>query len=151
MNSYNWQRKPFQQLTPHELYAIMHLRSEVFVVEQNCPYLDPDGKDQGSDHLMCWDGDRLVTYARLLPAGLSFDEVSIGRVVSSPAYRGTGAGRELIQRAIDACYERFGQAPIRIGAQLYLKHFYSSFGFVAEGDVYLEDNIEHIEMVKQAP
>lgn len=143
-----WHYKPFSSLTPQELYAIMHLRSEVFVVEQNCPYLDPDNKDQGSHHLMAWDGDTLVAYARLLPAGLSFSEVSIGRVVSSPKYRRTGAGRALMETAIASCYALFGKEPIRIGAQLYLKDFYASLGFVPEGEVYLEDNIEHIEMVR---
>lgn len=149
MSTYNWYYKPFTELTPHELYAIMHLRSEVFVVEQNCPYLDPDGKDLSSWHLMGWDGNKLVAYSRLLPAGLAFTEVSIGRVVSSPAYRGKGAGKELMTNAIKTCYDLFGHQPIRIGAQLYLQKFYESLGFVQVSDMYLEDNIPHIEMMRE--
>lgn len=149
MSTYNWYYKPFAELTPHELYAIMHLRSEVFVVEQNCVYLDADGKDLSSWHLMGWDGTQLVAYCRLLPAGLAFTEVSIGRVVSSPAYRGTGAGKTLMETAIQTCKELFGDQPIRIGAQLYLQKFYESLGFVQVSDMYLEDNIPHIEMRRE--
>jgi ElaA protein len=148
MSQYNWYYKSFNELSPQELYAIMHLRSEVFVVEQNCPYLDPDGKDLQSWHLMGWDGNKLVAYSRLLPAGLAFDEISIGRVVSSPAYRGTGAGKELMKNAIETAYLLFGHQPIRIGAQQYLQKFYESLGFIQVSEMYLEDNIPHIEMVK---
>ncbi|MES2374391.1 MAG: GNAT family N-acetyltransferase [Bacteroidota bacterium] len=140
--------KYFDQLTPHELYAIMRLRSEVFVVEQDCVYLDADNKDLSCHHLLFWDESTLVAYARLLPKGLSYEQMSIGRVVSSPAYRGTGAGKLLIDEAIKVCKELFGEGPIRIGAQLYLKEFYSSFGFEQTSDVYLEDGIEHIEMIR---
>ncbi len=149
MSTYNWYYKPFAELTPHELYAIMHLRSEVFVVEQNCVYLDADGKDLSSWHLMGWDGTKLVAYCRLLPAGLAFTEVSIGRVVSSPAYRGTGAGKMLMETAINICKELFGDQPIRIGAQLYLQKFYESLGFAQVSEMYLEDNIPHIEMRRE--
>lgn len=149
MTRYNWYYKSFHDLSPQELYAIMHLRSEVFVVEQNCPYLDLDGKDQQSWHLMGWDGNKLVAYSRLLPAGLAFAEISIGRVVSSPAYRGTGAGKELMQNAIETAYQLFGHQPIRIGAQLYLQKFYESLGFAQVSEIYLEDGIQHIEMVKE--
>jgi ElaA protein len=149
MSQYNWYYKVFEELTPHELYAIMHLRSEVFVVEQNCPYLDPDGKDLSSWHLMGWDGNKLVAYARLLPAGLAFTEVSIGRVVSSPAYRGKGAGKELMTTAIKTCKDLFGEQPIRIGAQLYLQKFYESLGFVQVSEMYLDDDIPHIEMIRE--
>lgn len=148
MSRYNWYYKPFAELTPYELYAIMHLRSEVFVVEQQCPYLDPDGKDLFAWHLMGWNDKTLVAYSRLLPAELAFKEVSIGRVVSSPAYRSKGAGKELMENAIAACTSLFGNQPIRIGAQLYLQKFYESLGFVQVSDMYLEDNIPHIEMVK---
>jgi ElaA protein len=119
----------------------------VFIVEQACNYQDIDGKDLKSFHLCGWDGDELVAYARLLPAGVSFDEVSIGRVLSSPAYRRQGAGIGLMQNAIANCYKKFGKQPIRIGAQLYLQKFYSSFGFIKDSDMYLEDDIEHIEMI----
>jgi ElaA protein len=140
--------KPFAELSPYELYAIVRLRNEVFVVEQNCVFQDADNKDQDSLHLMIWHKEQLVAYARLLAPGLSFEEMSIGRIISSPAYRGTGAGKLLVSKSIDACYELFGQGPIHIGAQLYLEKFYGSFGFVPVGDVYLEDGIKHIEMIK---
>lgn len=142
----NWQLKQFGELTPEELYQILRLRSEVFVVEQNCVFLDMDNKDQSSWHLMGWQDGLLAAYTRLLPPGLSYEEMSIGRVVSSPAVRGTGIGRELMLESISACRKLFGNGPIRIGAQLYLKKFYASLGFVAEGDIYLEDGIEHVEM-----
>lgn len=144
----NWSLKKFEELTPHELYAIIQLRNEVFVVEQNCVYQDADNKDRYSFHLMGWKGDKLVAYTRLIPAGTAYKEPSIGRVVTSPSSRRTGAGRELMERSIDAIYKLFGKQPIRIGAQLYLKKFYSSLGFEPAGGIYLEDGIEHIEMVK---
>ena len=139
--------KSFDALTPNELYQILTLRSEVFVVEQQCVFLDMDQKDQKSEHLMFWDEKNLVAYCRILPAGVSYTEPSIGRVVSSPKYRETGAGRRLMQQAINMARQRYGNQPIRIGAQLYLKKFYSSLGFEAQGDIYLEDGIEHVEMI----
>ena len=145
---YQIHHKFFDELTPLELYTIMRLRNEVFVVEQNCVYQDADKKDLSSHHLMIRNGGKLVAYARLLPRGLSYEQMSIGRVVSSPAYRGTGAGKILIDQAIRFCQELFGEGPIKIGAQLYLKKFYESFGFVQTSDVYLEDDIEHIEMIR---
>ncbi len=146
--SHQWLIKPFAELTASELYAILQLRNEVFIIEQNCVYQDLDNKDPHCHHLMGWQGDKLVAYTRLLPTGLAFDHPSIGRVVSSPAYRGTGAGKELMTRSIDACYALFGKEPIRIGAQLYLKKFYEGFGFQQTSGLYLEDGIEHIEMTK---
>jgi len=146
---YNVTCKAFDDLTPHELYEIMRLRNEVFVLEQLCVYQDADNKDQRSHHLMIKDNGKLIAYARLLPPGVSYPEMSIGRVISSPEYRRKGAGRLLMQKAIEGCHELFGEGPIRIGAQLYLKKFYESFGFVQAGDMYLEDNIEHVEMKRQ--
>jgi len=140
--------KPFELLTPFELYAILQLRNEVFVVEQNCVFQDADNKDQKSIHLMYWNKSELVAYCRLLPPGLAYTEMSIGRVVSSPKHRKTGAGKVLIQEAIQRIHQSFGNGPIRIGAQCYLIQFYASFGFIEEGEMYLEDGIEHIEMVK---
>lgn len=139
--------KKFEALTPVELYAALRLRSEVFVVEQNCVFLDMDNKDQQSWHLFGWHNDLLAAYTRLVPAGVSFREISIGRVVTSPKMRKSGAGRILMQKSIETSYEIFGKSPIRIGAQLYLKQFYESFGFQQSSEVYLEDDIEHIEML----
>jgi ElaA protein len=142
-----WTCKKFDQLTPRELYAILRLRSEVFVVEQNCVFLDMDNKDCYCDHLMGWQENKLSGYSRIVPAGISFVESSIGRIVSSPAARGQGVGRDLLIQSIQTLYALYGKRDIRIGAQYYLKAFYGSFGFVPKGEIYLEDGIEHIEMV----
>lgn len=142
-----WNTKTFEDLSVNELYAILKLRSEVFVVEQECVFLDMDDKDQKSLHLMGWIGNELVAYCRILPPGLSYREPSIGRVVSSPRFRKTGAGREMMTRAIFLTKNLFDNQPIRIGAQLYLSNFYSSLGFEPQGDIYLEDGIKHIEMI----
>ncbi len=146
-----WRIKYFNDLTAEELYEIFKLRIAVFVVEQNCPYQDADGKDLKSFHLMGFDeSNDLTAYARILPAGISFSEVSIGRVISSNKARGTGAGRELMKQAIHFISKKYGAVPVRIGAQLYLTRFYSSFGFETAGEEYLEDNIRHIEMLLAA-
>jgi ElaA protein len=142
-----WKCKTFDELTPHELYAILQLRSEVFVVEQNCVYQDMDDKDPHCYHLCGWSDDTLFVYTRLVPAGISYDEASIGRVVTSPKTRGTGAGKELMKKSIHQLYELWGVQPIRIGAQAYLKNFYESLGFVQTSDIYLEDGIPHMEML----
>jgi ElaA protein len=146
--STQWLLKKFEALTPFELYAILQLRNEVFVVEQNCVFQDADDKDQTSWHLMGMQDDKLVAYTRLVPPGVSYAEPSIGRVVTSPQVRGTGIGKELMQRSIDECYRLFGQQPIKIGAQYYLKQFYGSLGFAQVSEIYLEDGIEHIYMLK---
>jgi ElaA protein len=143
----NWTCKKFTALTTEELYMILRLRSEVFVVEQNCVFLDMDNKDQYCDHLMGWSDNILLGYSRIVPAGISYVETSIGRIVSSPAARGKGIGRELLKESIDTLYILHGKRVIRIGAQYYLKKFYESFGFVQKGEIYLEDGIEHIEML----
>lgn len=142
--------KAFNQLTPAELYEIMRLRNEVFVVEQNCVFQDADNKDQSCHHLVLYQDGALVAYARLVPPGLAFPEMSIGRIITSPAVRGTGMGKKLMQHAIDQTYALFGPGPIRIGAQLYAAAFYKLFNFVSAGPVYDEDGIDHIEMVKPA-
>ena len=144
----HWNCKYFSELSNQELYSILQLRNEVFIVEQNCPYQDLDNKDQGSYHLTGYKGERLLAYTRLLPPGLSFEECSIGRVVSSPSARRTGIGRELMKISIEECDKLFPSSAIRIGAQLYLLDFYKSFGFEPCSDVYLEDGIRHIEMIR---
>ena len=142
-----WKHKPFSELSPFELYAILQLRNEVFVVEQNCVFQDADDKDQLAIHLMGWKEDKLVAYTRLFDKGLAYDKASIGRVVSSNTVRGSGIGKELMQESIQLLYSIWGKQPIKIGAQFYLKKFYESFGFQQTSDIYLEDGIEHIEMV----
>src|SRR5690606_8562339 len=124
----------------------LRLRSEVFIIEQQCIYQHLDGKDLKSQHLTAWDGDNLVAYTRIVPPWVSFLEVSIGRVLTSPLYRGNGMGIALMQKSIEKVYETYGKTPIRIGAQLYLKKFYENLGFSKDSEQYLEDGIPHIEM-----
>lgn len=142
--------KPFDALSPAELYEILALRQRVFVVEQACAYLDCDGKDPAALHLLGRDArGALVAYARLLSPGVSFAEAAIGRVVTDPAARRSGFGRALMNEAIARAREAFG-GPLRIGAQRYLERFYGELGFVADGEPYLEDGIPHTEMVLAA-
>ena len=142
-----WIYKNFDELTTSELYAVLQLRSEVFVVEQNCVYQDIDNKDPKCFHLMAFDEDTLVAYSRILPPGLSFEETSIGRVINKGSYRGKGIGITLIEKAIEKSLSTFATKEIKIGAQLYLKKFYESFGFKQTSEIYLEDGIEHIDML----
>jgi len=144
-----WTTKPFDGLTLAELYALLQLRSEVFVVEQTCAFQDIDGLDQAAHHLLGYTAaGELAAYARLFDAGISYAQVSIGRVVTSPRYRRFGLGRQLLGQALGQCAALFGPQPIKIGAQLYLQAFYESFGFVQQGEGYLEDGIPHIYMVR---
>jgi ElaA protein len=144
-----WISKKFEDLTVLQLYAILRLRSEVFVVEQNCVFQDMDNKDQSSYHFMGWENDVLIAYTRVIPPGVAHEFCSIGRVVTSPAARGTGIGKLLMEKSIREVQELFGNVSIKIGAQLYLKDFYKSFGFKQSSDVYDEDGIDHIEMIRQ--
>ncbi|KQB98778.1 GNAT family N-acetyltransferase [Pedobacter sp. Hv1] len=146
-----WVYKNFNELTTIELFDILHLRCEVFIVEQNCVYQDIDGKDKKSFHLMAWNGNELVAYTRLVPPGISFEEASIGRVITSPRYRGLGVGITLIEKSIEHTLQTYHTNTIKIGAQLYLKKFYSDFGFEQCSDTYLEDGIPHIDMLLIKP
>jgi len=141
-----WHLRRFAELTTVELYAIMALRQQVFVVEQKCAYLDADDLDQVSTHLWAERGGAIAAYLRIVPAGAKFDELSIGRVITAPAARGSGLGRELMKRGIAAA----GAVPIRLGAQAHLERFYADLGFVRASDVYDEDGIPHVEMVRPA-
>ena len=141
-----WYYKKFNELTPTELYRIMQLRSEVFVVEQNCVFLDADNKDEECLHCMGWiDGD-LAAYTRIAAPGYIYKQASIGRVATSPRHRARGLGRQLMIKSLEICRTHFGNAEIKIGAQYYLKNFYASFGFMPVGDTYIEDGIKHIYM-----
>ena len=144
-----WKCKPFDALSPHELYAIIRLRNEVFVVEQNCVFQDADDKDQRCYHLMGYKDNQLAAYARLVPSEIAYPQISIGRVITSPSFRNAGIGKGLMEQAIEYAYRLFGKQTIKIGAQVYLKKFYESFGFVQVGEVYDEDGIDHIYMVKE--
>ncbi len=144
----SWQLIHFNDLTPVQLYNILRLRSEVFVVEQNCVYLDLDGKDNECFHLFAEQDNKTIACSRIVPPGLSYIEPSIGRIATAGKARGTGYGKELVQRSIDATLQLYGETAIKIGAQLYLKKFYESFGFAQVSDIYDEDGIDHIKMLR---
>ena len=128
----NWILKSLMNLSASELYAIMQLRNEVFVVEQNCVYQDADDKDQQAFTLLGWDDGKLVAYTRIIPPGISYTEASIGRVVTSPEYRGTGIGNALMEKSIQQCADQFNCPEIRIGAQVYLNKFLSIVGLCSK-------------------
>ena len=144
-----WKIKAFEALSVHELYDILQLRSQIFVVEQNCVYLDLDGKDKIALHLFAEYDGKIVAHARLFKPGISFDNASIGRVVVDANYRDRKWGHDLIREAIAGIKLHFDESKITIGAQLYLKKFYESHGFVQSSEMYLEDDIPHIEMKRE--
>ena len=137
-------KKLFWQLTTNELYELLRVRSEVFVVEQNCVYQDLDGDDQEAIHLWLTQADKVVALARVCPAGTHMMEISIGRVITTE--RGKGYGRQVMQHAIDAAIEHFGASLIDIEAQEYAKGFYESVGFQQSSDTFMLDGIPHIKM-----
>ena len=142
-----WIIKSFYELTNDELYDILRLRFEVYVIEQNCLDIDPDGKDKPSMHLIMKDNGRVVGCSRILPPNVSYEEPSIGRIVLDKAYRGNGLGRELVQRSIDYIKNVMKISEIRISGQAYLLDFYKSFGFLVTKGPYLEDKIPHYQML----
>ena len=144
-----WKIKSFEALSVHELYDLLRLRSEIFVVEQNCVYLDLDGKDKVALHLFGEFEGKIVAHARLFKAGISFENASIGRVTVAADYRDRKWGHDLMREAIAGILLHFGESQITIGAQLYLKKFYESHGFMQTSDMYLEDDIPHIEMKRE--
>jgi ElaA protein len=144
-----WVTKSFSELTVNELYDLLKLRSEVFVVEQKCIFLDIDNNDQKAFHTIGYLGEEVVATTRLFDKNIMYDGYqSIGRVVGSPRHRGLGIGKALMQYSIQECERLFGKGPIKIGAQLYLKKFYGEQGFEQSGDIYLEDEIDHIPMIR---
>ena len=140
--------KKFPQLSLLELYAVLQLRSEVFVVEQDCVYQDIDGKDKSALHVLCFEEDELVGYTRCFSPGFYFEEAAIGRVVVRKEKRNSGYGHELLKASIEAIFTHFNTRKIKVSAQVYLTEFYNSHGFVQTGDGYLEDGIPHIAMIK---
>ena len=145
-----WQWRRFAELSSVQLYTIFAARQAVFVVEQNSPYLDLDGKDLDAEHLIAWSGDEVAAYLRLLAPGMSYQEPSLGRIITTKIGRGTGLGRELVARGLQRIYELYPTLPVRIGAQAHLQKFYGSFGFVQSSEPYDEDGIMHIEMLRPA-
>jgi len=144
----NWIWKKFDDLTLQELYDIMAARQEVFVVGQKCAYLDADGIDAGSWHLLGYRGKDLVAYLRVVAPGLKYPEMSLGRVLTVPKVRGEGVGRELTAESLKRIESTFGHKPLRISAQAYLEKFYSDFGFKTVSAPYQEDDIPHVEMFR---
>lgn len=142
-----WQCKDFKSLSTYEIYAILQLRINVFMLEQQCLYPECDDKDLNAHHLFALHGNRIVAYARLLPPGISYVDASIGRVVTAADHRNAGLGKLVMQYAISNLDILFPQNEIRISAQAHLQKFYESLGFEKVSDTYLEDNIPHIEML----
>ena len=143
----SWNIKKFEELTNSELYNLLKERTMVFVVEQNCPYLEVDGKDPFSYHLFKEEEGEIVAYLRVVPAGVSYQEASIGRVFVKKEYRGQGIAGELLSRGLNYIQNELKETNVKIQAQDYLRKFYSSFGFQAVSDTYLEDNIPHVDML----
>jgi ElaA protein len=144
----NWKYKKYEELTKDELYDCLALRVEVFVIEQDCPYQEVDGKDRQSDHFFGQDASgKILAYARIPHPGVSYLELSMGRIVVSPDYRRKALGKALMIESMKAVKQKWGDVPIRISAQQHLKLFYEHFGFLQVSDMYLEDDIPHIEML----
>jgi ElaA protein len=146
----SWRYSAWAELTTDELYRILALRQRVFVVEQNCPYLDADGWDAKATHLWCDDerGETCVAYLRVFAPGVKYAEASLGRIVTAPEVRRAGLGRPLIREGLARIVAAHGGVPVRIGAQKYLERFYGELGFVRASDDYDEDGIPHLEMVR---
>lgn len=144
----HFQCKQFEELTTTELYAILQVRTDVFVVEQACPYPEVDGKDQYCLHLFWEVEGEIAAYCRLLPPGISYKQASIGRVLVHSAHRGKGLAQKMMQLAIETIEKEMAETTIKIQAQAYLEAFYQRFGFRAVSDTYLEDHIPHIDMVR---
>lgn len=143
------QVKTFSELTLQELYSILQLRSDVFVVEQDCVYQDIDGKDEKALHVLGFKNDKLIAYTRLFKPGDYFENASIGRVVVAKNERAFKYGYDLMKASIEAIETHFNENKIKISAQAYLKTFYNNCGFIEFGEEYLEDNIPHIAMIKE--
>lgn len=148
MSDIIWFTKSFDQLSANELYDILQMRQQVFVVEQTCPFPDLDGIDKLSFHLAGCKGTQVVAYSRIVPPGVLYEEPSVGRVATHLQLRGCGVGHEVFKRALKECEKMFGKRSIKIMAQSYLKFFYESYGFIVHGDAFLEDDILHYFMIR---
>ena len=143
----DWKMKRFEELTTTELYEILRVRAEVFVVEQTCIYQDLDEKDKKAYHLFCEEEGKILAYLRILDKGVSYSEISIGRVLTTENNRKKGLAREMMKKAINFICKDLGEKQIRISGQLYLQVFYESLGFQTVSEMYLEDDIPHVEML----
>lgn len=142
-----WQLCRLGELSAGQLYAVLAARVAIFVVEQNCPYQDLDGLDVDAEHLIAWSGTEVAGYLRVLAPGTLFDDPSIGRIITTKPFRGSGLGRDLVAKGLERTRQRYPGKPVRISAQKYLEKFYRDFGFVAVSEPYLEDGIPHVEML----
>jgi len=149
MEKITWHTKHYKELTVDEFYDLIYLRTEVFVVEQDCPYQEVDEKDKVAYHLFgkTTNGE-IIAVTRILPKGVSYPEISIGRVALKKTYRGKGIADELMKETLVFIESKFGDDPIRISAQEYLLNYYGKYNFKPVGDMYLEDDIPHVEMLK---
>jgi ElaA protein len=145
-----WIIKSFNELTTIELYSYLQLRVNVFIVEQSCPYPELDGYDLDSYHLTYIENDEVLAYARILPAGIKYQRISIGRVIVDQKSRGRGLAKELMNQAIEFSREKWPNTDIQLQAQTYLKQFYGSFGFIEISEEYDEDGIPHVDMLKRS-
>lgn len=146
-----WTFKEYKELTLNEFHAILKLRIDVFIVEQNCPYSELDNKDKLAFHLFAFaeeNPDEIIAYTRIFKPGDYYKQAALGRVVVHPDYRKKNLGRILIQETIQKIDEHFNTTTIKIGAQTYLQKFYESFQFEQDGDAYIEDGIPHIHMIR---
>jgi ElaA protein len=143
-----WVLKNYNELTLNELYNILSLRTEIFIVEQNCAYQDIDFKDMKSKHLFALNDNEIASYCRIVEKGERFEEISIGRVIVKDKYRQLGLGQQMMRIAIKYISDELHENKIRISAQSYLKQFYNSLGFEQVSEEYLEDDIPHIEMLR---
>lgn len=148
MENFIWKIKTFDELSAHELYAVLKARIDVFVVEQNCPYPEIDGDDPRAIHLWAEQNGNVAAYCRIFQPGIKYDESSIGRVLTTQKYRKMNLGKTLMKNAIGIVEARFRTTSIRISAQDYLLPFYTDLGFISTGKSYLEDEIPHSEMLK---
>ena len=143
-----WQVRKLEEIAPLQLYGLLKLRADVFVIEQHCIYPDMDDKDQYALHVIGTHQDKVVAYTRIFDAGDYALQASFGRVVIHPDYRGYQLGHELVSQSIEAIHHHFGRQPIKISAQQHLTKFYETHGFNPEGEGYLEDGIPHIGMLR---
>lgn len=148
MSLVTWHLKTFEELSKEELYQLIQLRIEVFIIEQNAPYQDCDEKDYKAHHLFATQEAKVVACCRLLPAGISYAEPSIGRVVTSSSTRGTAMGKKMMYLAMEIMKTIYNTTDCRISAQSYLQKFYGEYGFRKVSEEYLEDGLPHMEMLK---
>jgi len=143
--------KRFEEFSLRDFYEIIKIREEVFIVEQACVYQECDGKDRKAFHLACMEDGKVMAYLRILEKGVSYDEISIGRVLVRKEWRGRGLGKKLLEKAIEFIENGLKESEIRISAQEHLTNFYGSFGFETVSNMYLEDGIPHVEMFYSRP